>query len=358
MAKKFSRLIRHWYSFNKRDLPWRNSTDPYIIWLSEILLQQTRIDQGLPYFYKFSEKYPNINDLANASEDEVLKLWQGLGYYSRARNLHATAQHVSKELGGTFPSTYKDILALKGVGPYTAAAISSFAFGLPEAVVDGNVIRIISRFFGVLEPFDSTKGKKIIEEIAKNEIDPEHPGEHNQAIMEFGSIQCKPVNPDCDSCILKSDCYAHQNGLVKELPYKSKKTAVQVVRYHFFVIRHNGTTFLEQRPKNGIWGGLYQFPMIERKETTKPSLAQIVDNLEDRGLKMQNPRIQNHQKLKHLLSHRRIEATFWEIAADEAVVQPKSAIFELEFNRLNQGYALPRLIEKFIESKQLKNVDQ
>ena len=219
----FSNHIRDWYNSNKRDLPWRNTTDPYSIWLSEIILQQTRVTQGLSYYLKFIDRYPTVHNLADADENDVLKTWQGLGYYSRARNLHFSAKYISKTLNGTFPSSSDELKKLKGVGEYTAAAIASFCYKEPVAVLDGNVFRVLSRYFGISTPIDSTNGKKEFKELAAECLNNQFPDEHNQAIMEFGALQCTPKSPSCSGCPLSVNCVAYNDDLVSQLPLKSKK---------------------------------------------------------------------------------------------------------------------------------------
>ena len=223
----FSNTLVYWYLQNKRELPWRKSKDPYLVWLSEIILQQTRIAQGMSYFLKFADAFPTVHDLANADESTVLKLWQGLGYYSRARNLHFSAKYISSELKGDFPKTYKEIIKLKGVGDYTASAIASICFDEPTAVVDGNVYRVLARYYGISTPINSTKGIKEFKALAQSVIDESQPGVFNQAIMDFGSLQCKPQNPDCDSCPLSSSCVAFEKKTIQELPVKEKKIKIK-----------------------------------------------------------------------------------------------------------------------------------
>src|ERR1043165_6651460 len=258
--KHFSGKIMTWYEQNKRDLPWRNTRDPYLIWLSEVILQQTRVDQGMAYYHKFAEAFPTVKDLAKADSDKVMKLWQGLGYYSRARNLHAAAKMVAGKYKGVFPASYEGIKELKGVGDYTAAAIASFAFKLPHAVVDGNVYRVLSRVFGIETPIDSTQGKKEFNKLANELLDISNPADHNQAVMEFGSQFCKPVNPDCKSCFFNTKCFAFKHSKVPELPVKSKKTKVRS-RYlnYFIIVDKNGSIFVHKRQKKDIWEGLYEF---------------------------------------------------------------------------------------------------
>ena len=259
----FPLLIAQWYRQNSRNLPWRNTNDPYFIWLSEIIMQQTRIEQGTSYYEKFTSNYPTINDLANANEQQVLNDWQGLGYYSRARNLHYSAKLVRDEYNGVFPSTFDDILKLKGVGTYTAAAISSFAFKESKAVVDGNVYRLLSRVYDVDTPIDSSKGKKEFQLIADELIPQENPDIHNQAIMEVGSLVCTPKNPNCDECPLNGICLAREKNTVDLRPVKSKKTKVRDRYFHYLIYNDKGETYIEQRTEKGIWQNMYQFPMIE-----------------------------------------------------------------------------------------------
>jgi len=245
----FKRELIHWYSINKRDLPWRETKNPYYIWLSEIILQQTQVKQGLPYYEAFVKQYPSVFDLANASEEAVLKLWQGLGYYSRARNLHATAKHIAFNLNGKFPNNYKDLLTLKGVGDYTASAISSIAFNEVAAVVDGNVYRVLSRYFGIKTPINSTTGIKEFKSLASSLIDKKQPATFNQAIMEFGARQCKPKNPDCTTCPINRGCAALQKKLTDTLPVKLKKTKVSTKYFNFLVCIDANKNILFEKTK-------------------------------------------------------------------------------------------------------------
>ncbi len=245
-------------------MPWRETSDPYCIWLSEIMLQQTRIEQGLPYYLAFTNAYPSIFDLANASEEEVLKLWQGLGYYSRARNLHATAKYIAFELNGKFPETYEGLLKLKGVGDYTASAIASISYNEPVAVVDGNVYRVLSRYFDIDTPINSTAGIKEFKLLAKELLDKEDPATYNQAIMEFGALQCKPQSPLCNTCPLSASCLALKNNKISMLPVKLKKGKIKKRYFNYLVFQsEENKTILEKRSGKGIWEGLYQFPLIE-----------------------------------------------------------------------------------------------
>lgn len=260
---RFHNPLIDWYLENFRDLPWRRTKDPYLVWLSEIILQQTRVDQGMSYYLDFASAYPRVQELAAATETEVLKRWQGLGYYSRARNLHHSARYVVSEMDGKFPASYAELIKLKGVGDYTASAIASICSGQACAVVDGNVYRLLSRVFGIDTPINSTAGKKVFKELAQTLIDEDRPGDFNQAMMEFGARHCVPSNPDCSSCIFVQDCLAFSSGKVKELPVKKPKAA-PVRRYMYFLVltAQDGNTFLEKRTR-GIWRHLYQFPLVE-----------------------------------------------------------------------------------------------
>ncbi len=261
---KFSKKLISWYLQNKRSMPWRETTQPYYIWLSEIILQQTRVAQGLPYYLSFIETFPTVFDLANANEEKVLKLWQGLGYYSRARNLHTTAKYVAHTLNGVFPSTYKELLELKGVGDYTASAIASICYKEPVPVVDGNVYRVLSRYFGIDTPINSTTGIKEFKKLAIELMDHDEPADYNQAIMEFGALQCKPKNPDCTKCPLNNGCEALKSKSIDVLPVKLKKLKIKKRYFNYLVFSiDDNQTIIQQRTGNGIWKGLYEFPLIE-----------------------------------------------------------------------------------------------
>ena len=341
-----SKLIS-WYRQNKRDLPWRRTKDPYLIWLSEIILQQTRINQGLPYYLKFAKQFPTVHHLAKAEEKEVLKLWQGLGYYSRARNLHSASKYISKDLHGKFPSTYNEIIKLKGVGQYTAGAIASIAFNEPKPVVDGNVFRVLSRYFGISTPIDSGKAKKEFYALAENLIDRKAPAQFNQAMMEFGSLQCTPMNPDCSNCILHMSCSAFAEKKVGSLPVKMKKTRSRNRYFNYLVFRKGKKVLTRERTQNDIWKGLNDFPCIETKVPTKTE--RLLRSKEFRKLIGKNKfRIDRFSKMKkHVLSHQVIFGNFIEFEIMEFPKIPLcSVVKEKEFVKL----ALPRLIEKFISA--------
>jgi A/G-specific adenine glycosylase len=309
---KFSNTLINWYLQNNRDLPWRKSKNPYFIWLSEIMLQQTRVAQGLSYYIKFTSTFPTVFDLAKADESTVLKMWQGLGYYSRARNLHFSAKQISKELNGIFPSTYEEIIKLKGVGDYTASAISSICFNEPTAVVDGNVYRVLSRYFGINTPTNSTSGIKEFKLLAQTLIDASQPGTYNQALMDFGALHCKPQNPLCETCPFCNSCVAFEKKLTKELPVKEKKIKVRKRYFNFLVIKTDDhKTILTERKGKGIWQGLYQFPLIENTETIREK--EIIASKEFNDLFPAETTISlfNKKEIVHKLSHQHLYTQFW-----------------------------------------------
>jgi len=346
---QFSSTLISWFNQNKRDLPWRNTKNPYLIWLSEIILQQTRVDQGTEYYHKFAKQFPTIKKLAASSEEEILKNWQGLGYYSRARNMHFSARLISEKHNGIFPDTYSDIRALKGVGDYTAAAIASFAFDQCYPVVDGNVYRFLSRYFGIKTPIDSSEGKKEFLQTAETLIDKKRPGLFNQAIMEFGALQCVPKNPSCDLCPFKLSCSALENNKVSELPVKEKKVKVKDRYFNYLVIKNKGKVLMRQRAEKDIWKGLYEFPMIETKKE-----IELEELLLEPGLKTYLPDdkflIKGFSLMyKHILTHQRLFARFIEIESASILVESKSLkkVNKTELEKL----AVPRLIEKYLNKE-------
>lgn len=339
----FHNILINWYLKNKRDLPWRKTKDPYQIWLSEIMLQQTRVAQGLPYFLKFIDAFPTVFDLANADENFVLKLWQGLGYYSRARNLHFTAKHVVEEFQGKFPNSYKELLNLKGIGDYTASAIASISFNEPTAVVDGNVYRVLARYYGINTAINSTAGIKEFKKLAQSLIDPTQPGTYNQAVMEFGAMQCAPQKPLCESCPLNTSCVSLEKNLIKTLPVKEKKIKVKKRYFNFLVISDSeNNTVIEQRTQKGIWLGLYQFPLIETKDNIdeKELIAselfqQLLPN--NTVLKLFNSKV-----IVHKLSHQHLYTKFW------TVNTTKTASKTMNWKDVKK-YPVPVLIDNFLK---------
>ena len=340
----FSTKLINWYTVNKRDLPWRSTNNPYYIWLSEIILQQTQVVQGTPYYHAFTSQFPTVYDLAKANEEDVLKLWQGLGYYSRARNLHWSAKYIVNELDGVFPDTYKDILKLKGVGDYTASAIASICFNEVTAVVDGNVYRALSRIFGIETPINSTSGQKEFKALAQQLIDKQQPAIFNQAIMEFGARQCKPKNPDCSVCPFKTGCLALKENKIDVLPVKLKKTKVTKKYFNFIVIiSKNEKTVLEQRIASGIWQNLYQFPLIEtEKPSTYNNIKSKIENLDVLEDMNFDVHLYNDTDIIHKLSHQHLYTKFWIVSVDESIEKG------IDISNI-KDYPVPILIGNFID---------
>ena len=336
MTSEFAIQIEQWYNRNKRDLPWRRTANPYYIWLSEIILQQTRVEQGRAYYERFVQTFPTVQDLASASEESVLLLWQGLGYYSRARNLHKAAQQIASL--GAFPSDYKDILSLPGVGPYTAAAIASFAFGQPYAVLDGNVFRVLSRYFGIETPIDSTEGKKEFTALANELLDHKRPSLYNQAIMDFGAVVCKPSGAECTGCPLCDTCLAFAQERVQQLPVKGKKMVQRVRHFSYvYVCTSDGEVLINRRESSDIWKGLYQFPLLETPgELPLSSLQQQFPAGSWSLLR---------QGFVHQLTHQRLEVNFYRLvlpSKDDSL--PGIWVRESKL----QNYALPQLLVKLL----------
>lgn len=350
--KLFSEKIITWYDLNKRDLPWRNTKDAYLIWLSEIILQQTRVEQGLEYYLKFAKEFPTVKHLAKAQNERVMKLWQGLGYYSRARNLHTTSKIISEKFKGKFPEEYTDIISLKGVGDYTAAAIASFAFDKPYAVVDGNVYRVLARVFGIESPIDSTQGKKEFAQLASDLLNKKKPAAHNQAIMELGALQCKPVNPDCTVCVLNAMCFAYSKKRISELPVKANKTKVRNRYFNYIVLHHQGTIAVNKRTEKDIWTNLYDFPLIE---TTKELPEEkFLGSKEWKAFIGNNKYTVKSISIgyKHILSHQKIHARFWELDCQKPLDKISSANFLIIKEKAIQKLAIPRLIETYLSDRE------
>jgi A/G-specific adenine glycosylase len=348
----FTKLLLSWYNRNHRDLPWRRTQDPYKIWISEIVLQQTRIEQGRDYYLRFLDRFPGISDLASADEKEVLKLWQGLGYYSRARNLHHAAKEIGQRFNGEFPSDYEEIHGLKGIGDYTAAAIASIAYNLPYPVIDGNVLRFFSRYFGVKEPIDKASGKKKILQLANEKMDRSDPGKFNQAIMEFGALQCKPGSPNCSVCPFNRSCFAFTHGKVDVLPVKSRANLPRKRYFNFLVMvyvdsKKRTTIYLRKREENDIWKNLYDFPLIE---TSSPvSREKLMNTLEWKKLVQSKTKTvpERSKVYQHILSHQLIFARFYILQLEK---KPVNKFIPVNMKDLDR-FPVPRLIEKFISSQ-------
>lgn len=343
-----SKTLISWYAQNKRELPWRNITEPYKIWISEIILQQTRVNQGMSYYLRFIERFPTISELANAEEDEVLKYWQGLGYYSRARNLHKAAKQIQTNFNCIFPTQHADILKLAGIGDYTAAAICSFAYNQPFAVVDGNVYRVLSRLFGIETPIDSTLGKKEFATLAQKLLSNTEPGTHNQAIMEFGALQCVPSSPDCGNCPLNNSCQAYKFNLISLLPIKTQKTKVTNRYFNYLFIDFYGNTYLQKRTAKDVWQNLYEFPLIESDHLLNSS--ELISTEYFKNLVNGIPEIEivkTTNPMKHILSHRVIYAQFISIRISE-LNKNLSCFSTVQISEIDK-FAVSRLMELFLE---------
>ena len=346
-----SQILLDWYRQNHRDLPWRRTNDPYAIWLSEVILQQTRVDQGMPYWFRFLEAFPTATDLANADEQEVLRLWQGLGYYSRARNLQAAATVIRDDYEGVFPNQYGQIRSLKGIGDYTAAAISSIAFDLPHAVVDGNVYRFLSRLFAISTPIDSTIGKKEFSELANELLDKNNPGMFNQALMEFGAMQCKPSNPDCSICPFMEHCQSYASNSVIEYPVKSKKTKTRNRYFNYLILSDEKNTIIQKREAKDIWQRLYQFPLIESENknhvTIDLSDSDVAQHIKGTSYSM----VKSSSVVKHVLSHQIIYAKFWWIKLENIPSMGATDYIDIPWSQLSD-FGMPQLIVKYLENEE------
>lgn len=341
----FQEEIIRWYSSHKRALPWRDTTDAYVIWLSEIILQQTRVEQGLPYFNRFLEAYPDVADFAAASEEQVLKLWQGLGYYSRGRNMLFTARQIVELHGGVFPVSYLELIKLKGIGEYTAAAISSFSSGEAQAVLDGNVFRVLSRYFGIDTPINSSEGKKQFSELAQSLMIADNAALYNQAIMEFGALQCKPKSPNCEVCPVQLSCFAKNNSLISVLPVKLKKIKIRIRYINYFVCKYEDNVLVNQRTETDIWQNLYDFPRLEMDlavHTGDENFIRLVKQMFGEDVVVR-PLLQ----MKHLLTHQIIYVQFF--ALDNYIINfnisaEKKWVSWADLDQLPQ----PKVLTKFI----------
>lgn len=347
---QISILLQRWYAQHKRSLPWRETNDPYRIWISEIILQQTRVNQGMEYYRRFIARFPDVTSLAEAPEIEVLRLWQGLGYYSRARNLHEAAKQIAERFNGNFPEAYRDIASLKGVGEYTAAAIASIAYGQPYAVVDGNVYRVLSRLFAIGEAVNSGKGKKIFSQTAREILDSHRAAVHNQAMMDLGATVCTPRQPRCADCPLQGFCAAHEKKEIEKYPVKKRTATVKERYFHYFhIIDNGGATWIHKRTGNDIWKNLYEFPLIETGIPADLPQLQCSPQFERLFARLSMPVFATPYQIRHVLSHQRIHASIYRVETKEGQALPPSPEMEVAEDDLFQ-YPLPRLIHKYLET--------
>ncbi len=344
MSEFFAEIISGWYLENQRDLPWRSTKDPFKIWLSEIILQQTRVDQGLSYYMKFTSEFDTVKSLSEAPEEKIMKFWQGLGYYSRARNLHFSAKYIVNELNGRFPTTYKELLKLKGVGHYTAAAIASFCFDEKIAVLDGNVFRVLSRVFGVSDPINTLVGEKKFKELTQKLLPKKNVANYNQGIMEFGALQCIPVSPNCSDCVLKSHCYATKNDVVSELPVKLKKTKVKEMYIHFLLVQNEDSIYLTKREKKGIWQHLWEFPNLTYD--AEVDMEQLLSDVSEMTNSKRPSLLKSSGVQKHLLSHRKIYARFHQVKLSSGI---SDGLGDLVRKSKLDTYPIHRLMDRFLE---------
>ena len=352
---EFDKILIAWYQQNKRNLPWRSNNDPYFVWVSEIILQQTRVDTGTDYFLRFIKTFPDAISLANAEENDVLKLWQGLGYYSRARNMHAAALQIINEYTGGFPSSYVDIRKLKGVGDYTAAAIASISFGLPYPVIDGNVFRVLSRIFGVETAIDTLKGKREFTELASLLIDKENPGQFNEALMEFGALQCTPKNPECPTCPFNDRCIALSKNEISNLPVKLKQTKVRKRYFNYLLVNDGNSFYIEKRVEKDIWHNLYQFPLIETSDTV--NLEELISN--ERFVNLFDPKEivigSMGPEIVHLLTHQRLHVKFIDIKSLKVV--PQINWIKVSLTGIN-NFPVPKIINDFLSKMHSNNNEE
>jgi len=342
----FNEELLQWYQKNKRDLPWRNTKDAYVIWLSEIILQQTRVEQGMPYFNRFIEKHPDVTSFAAATEDDILKLWQGLGYYSRGRNMLKTARLVMELYNGKFPETYEQLIKLKGVGEYTASAIASFSANEAKAVVDGNVYRVIARYFGISEPINSTKGKKIFQQTANDLLNKQQPGLHNQAMMEFGAMLCKPKNPACGICPVREGCYAFLHNAVNSLPVKINKVKVRERYFNYFLVADEHNILMNRRDEKDIWANMYDLPLVETSSLLPPDELFALPEVKEffgRSIKI----LEIMPLKKHILTHQRLYVRL--IKLEGRPVTLKQGWFFTPIENLKK-LAMPKIIFIFIKN--------
>jgi A/G-specific adenine glycosylase len=345
MQPDFTLKLLKWNAeANRRDMPWKGETDPYRIWLSEVMLQQTRVEQGRAYYEKFIKTFPSVHDLAAAPDGQVFKIWEGLGYYSRCRNLLDTARYISSHLNGNFPRSYEEILKLKGIGPYTAAAIASFAFNENRAVVDGNVQRVIARYFGMSTPIDSPQGKKLFAGLAQSLIDERFPAIYNQAIMDFGATVCRPKNPLCNICVQAGDCEAFRHGFVNMLPVKGKSLKKRTRWFYYFLIEVGDSIYVRRREAKDIWQNLHEFVLLEKDEPDEDPGKEFLPGLLQQPFTI----VFGSEQQSQQLTHQRINGRFFVVSISSEAKIPGN--YELVKKSGLSGYAFPKFINSFLEN--------
>ncbi|RPH31334.1 MAG: A/G-specific adenine glycosylase [Bacteroidales bacterium] len=346
----FKNIIIIWYNQNRRDLPWRNTENPYYIWIAEVILQQTRVAQGLGYYNRFISTFPTIKDLANADIDKVMKVWQGLGYYTRARNLHGAAKQIMAEYNGLLPTSYQELLKIKGLGPYSAGAIASFAFKLAVPAIDGNVYRVLSRIFGVFASPETSAGKKEFYTLTMELIDKRHPDTFNQALLDFGAMQCVPRSPNCLACPFNDICYAYRNNLINQLPLKGKRIATRDRFLNYIIIRYKDSTFIQKREAGDIWTSLYEFPLIETANQVEIDLL-IIEPLWSEFFGKERLKIlHSSQPIKHILSHQTLYTKFIIVEIDKPTYYLKTNYLKIPIPNI-QDYSIPKVIDNFLAAE-------
>lgn len=344
----FSEKLYKWHNTIDRSLPWKETEDVFHIWLSEIILQQTRVEQGIPYYLKFVKRFQTVRELAHASDEEVMKLWEGLGYYSRARNMHKAAQIIA-ENGGEFPKTYSELLALPGVGKYTAAAIASFAYNEAVPVIDGNVNRVATRIFGIQEPIDTNSGQKAIHEIVHRIFDSKQPAKFNQAIMDFGAVHCTPKNPLCSQCIFSDVCIAFQEELVEMIPVKSKKINKKNRFFNYLILSDDKNISIRKRIEKDIWKHLHDFILIEKES---PGIEEITKKLDENLKDYKILSLNKSEPFKHILTHQNLYVNFYNISVEELKLKKGSAYFLVERKNLRK-FAFPKIIDWYLDNNSI-----
>lgn len=354
--KEISNALLLWYKHNRRDLPWRQTSDPYLIWISEVILQQTRVEQGISYYHRFAERFPDVQSLAAADEQEVMKLWQGLGYYSRAQNLHKASRQITEELHGNFPKTYSDLIQLKGVGDYTASAIASIAYGLPHAVVDGNVYRVLSRLFEIDEPIDSSAGKKTFAKVAAQLLNKEYPSDHNQAIMELGALICTPKLALCNECPLQAFCSSYKSNRVYDYPVKKGRIIKRNRFLNYFHITHNDFIYIQKRKKADIWKNLYELPLIETSKATNIEQLMNEKNFKTLFQSSENVAVTPVYNTRHLLTHQVLHISFYKVEYESTgQINNNTTILKTDINYLS-AFPVPVPIENYFSRFVLKEL--